>query len=211
MASLGTVALVLGAMQNCSQVDFEAVQEQAKAAKSSSNNIFDVGSEPVQLAEDENLNDEGSESDPEDEMGVSAEAGTLACGSLQVRDVIIDILSIEVFVDGGQTYELNIGSGPADLLDLANGIDFVPDRNLSIQQLRIILGEENYVLTVDDEIYPLKTSNQQTSGLIALLGGRTDLAKDVTYHLSLDFDPQFQVKKSGSQCQLHPNVSARIE
>lgn len=253
LAILGTVGLVLGAMQNCSQVDFQAVQGEAEAAKTSANNVFVVGSEPVQLPDDDDTDsdddrtpdadsrvtasggsgpsgdgdgDQGSEGfvesstdDGSSEDGSSdgtsdddsGDAGTLACGSLQVRDVIIDILAIEVRAGQGQTYQLNIGSGPADLLDLANGIDFIPDRNLSITQLRILLGSENYVLTVDDQIYPLQTTNQQNSGLIALLDGRTDLAKDVTYHLTLDFDPRFQVKRAGEQCQLHPNVSARIE
>ncbi len=221
VAVLGTAGLILGAMQNCSQVDFKTIQEQVEAAPLATNNVLIVGSEPVQLAEDVNSDGgrpvDGGRNETSvaptsgDSMGVVVERGTLACGALQVRDVIIDILSIEVSAGQGQTYQLNIGSGPADLLDLANGIDFIPDRNLSITQLRIMLGEENYVLTVDDEIYPLKTSNQQVSGLIALLGGRTDLAKDVTYHLSLDFDPRFQVKRAGAECQLHPNVSARIE
>lgn len=249
MAILGTVGLVLGAMQNCSQVDFQAVQQEAETAKTSANNVFVVGSEPVEFPGDDStdpdddrtpdgdsrITDTGAFSDGEqsgdDNVSggssgegfvessaddgssddSSTDAGTLACGALQVRDVIIDILAIEVRAGQGQTYQLNIGSGPADLLDLANGIDFIPDRNLSITQLRILLGSENYVLTVDDQIYPLQTTNQQNSGLIALLDGRTDLAKDVTYHLTLDFDPQFQVKRAGDQCQLHPNVSARIE
>ena len=242
LAVLATAGLILGAMQNCSQVDFEAVKQESEAAKSAANNVFVVGSEPVQLAEDsvdpddsrspdgnsresedeapgfvsqedaENSTDQGSDDSSDGSSDDSSdEAGTIACGSLQVRDVIVDILAIEVSVEQGQTYQLNIGSGPADLLDLANGIDFIPDRNLSISQLRILLGTENYVLTVEDQIFPLRTPNQQNSGLIALLDGRTDLAKDVTYHLTLDFDPQFQVKRAGDQCQLHPNVSARIE
>lgn len=206
-----TAGLILGAMQNCSQVDFAELQK-AQNSKISQGNVFVVGTEPIPFEEDSNLTD-NTEQDLNNSTNseFKNEGGTLACGGLQVRDVIIDILSVEAKMDNGQVYQLNIGGGPADLLDLANGIDFIPEKNLSINQLRIVLGEENYVLGVDDKVFPLRTPNQQNSGLIVLLNGRTELAKDVTYHLAIDFDPQFDVRSVGRDCQFHPNVTAIIE
>lgn len=139
------------------------------------------------------------------------ESPVLACGQLEVQDIIIDIQSIDVKVSGSERYQLNIGSGPADLLDLARGIDFIPDRNMKVIEMRVMLGEENYVLTSNNQTYPLTSQSQQNAGLLVKVEGREELIKDVTYHLTLVFDPQFHVKAGGGECILHPNVRATIQ
>ncbi|MCB0407990.1 MAG: hypothetical protein KDD34_07295 [Bdellovibrionales bacterium] len=160
---------------------------------------------------DSSSHESGIVGSQDDDSGEESEEGVLACGDLHVKDIIIDIQSIDVKTKEGQSYQLNIGSGPADLLDLARGIDFIPEKNMRIANLRVRLGSENYILTTDEKMYPLRTQSQESAGLLVILNGHKELAKDVTYHLTMDFDPDFQVKKAGGECKLHPNVKATIE
>jgi hypothetical protein len=234
---VGALGITLMAMQNCSQVEFEQLQSD-ELRKISDENAFVVGTRPVQLENSYQSDESGSESTPNlpdeaaeveppgndtadggttDVGGVTEstppapEGGILACGQLEVQDIIIDITSIEVRVRDGEKYQLNIGSGPADLLDLARGIDFVPDRNMDLQEMRVILGEENYVLTNNGQTYPLKSQSQQNAGLLVKIDGKQELIKDVTYHLTMLFEPEFHIKSGGGECILHPNVTATLQ
>src|SRR5664279_133690 len=87
-----------------------------------------------------------------------------------VKEVWVDIQQIEVIMDGSGPIILS-GTHPGvyNLLELANGRDTlladaeIPPGNIS--QIRLILGDNNYLVTASGEHIALKTPSAQQSGL----------------------------------------------
>lgn len=113
--------------------------------------------------------------------------------------VIVDVQSVEIKNDGGATIMLNANPGLYNLLDYANGNDTliasadVP--SVTVSQIRLILGPNNYVV-VGGIRYPLKTPSAQQSGL--KLNVHAALTPGVAYILKLDFDAARSIVVTGA-------------
>lgn len=198
---MATTGIALLAMQNCSRVDFDQYEKQADLKRIEASNQLVVSSKVVIEDEEGQLVEDPS----------FRNLKIVSCDELNVKDIIIDILGIEVKMSSGEAYQLEIGSGPADLFDLARGIDFIPNQTMTVVSLNVLLGSDNYVLTQDEKMFPLQSLNSKGNLLQAYLPGEMVIAKDVTYHLKMDFDPLFHVRQGDKGCGLHPNVRASIE
>jgi len=121
-----------------------------------------------------------------------------------VKEVWVDIKDIKVHVndssENGWTRLTHFYPGVYNLLDLTNGKDTllvdseIPAGKLS--QIRLILGDNNYIITKDGQKIFLTTPSAQESGL------KLNLHQDVTggllYRLVLDFDAARSIVKAGS-------------
>ena len=108
-----------------------------------------------------------------------------------VKEVWVDVQQIEIIRDGsGPIILAGTHPGLYNLLELANGRDTlladaeIPPGNIS--QIRLILGDNNYLVTESGEHIVLKTPSAQQSGLKvqvhqAVTGG-------ILYRLTLDFN-----------------------
>jgi len=118
-----------------------------------------------------------------------------------VKEVWVDIQQVEVIVND-QAPALLGGAHPGvyNLLDLTNGKDtlladaMIPAGNIS--QIRLILGDNNFIVTHAGNKLPLKTPSAQQSGLKvqvhqAVTGG-------ILYRLVLDFDVARSIVEAGN-------------
>lgn len=93
----------------------------------------------------------------------------------------------------------NVRKGSYNLLDLVNDKDtLLTDADIQpgkIEQIRLILGSNNYVL-VDSVKYALTTPSAQQSGL--KINIHQDLNEGITYKLLLDFDVAKSIHQTGN-------------
>ncbi|RYE14392.1 MAG: DUF4382 domain-containing protein [Sphingobacteriales bacterium] len=123
------------------------------------------------------------------------------------EEVNVDIQSVKIHSSGSandndagwQTLTV-INPGLYNLLDFANGADTLlvsadlPEGTIS--QIRLILGDDNSVKLNDGTTHDLTTPSAQQSGL--KLQVHTELKKDVTYKMLLDFDAAKSIVKTGN-------------
>jgi len=117
------------------------------------------------------------------------------------KEVWVDIKEVRVMMGHGNEIALN-GTHPGvyNLLDLTNGKDTIlSDAEIpagTISQIRLVLGDNNYIITNSGEKIALKTPSAQQSGL------KVQIHQDVTggdlYRLILDFDAGKSVVKAGN-------------
>jgi len=110
------------------------------------------------------------------------------------QEVLIEIVDIQ-FSEGDQDLEnewisLNrVKTGKYNLLDFTNGLDTLLVSDVlppgHISQIRLILGDENFI-KMDGEYHALKTPSAQQSGL--KLKTNIDLIEGVNYDLWIDFN-----------------------
>jgi Domain of unknown function (DUF4382) len=119
-----------------------------------------------------------------------------------VKEVWIDIREVNILMDDSNDVIALPGSLPGlyNLLDLTNGNDVILADALipagTINQIRMVLGDNNYIITNSGEKIPLKTPSAQQSGLKiqvqqAVTGG-------TLYRLLLDFDAGKSIVKAGN-------------
>jgi Domain of unknown function (DUF4382) len=108
-----------------------------------------------------------------------------------VKEVWVDIKEVRIKMN--DTSEIIVGGahpGLYNLLDLTNGKDTIlADAEIpagSISQLRLVLGDNNYIITKDDKKISLTTPSAQQSGLKVQI--KQDVTGGVLYRLVLDFD-----------------------
>ncbi|HEX7847438.1 MAG TPA: DUF4382 domain-containing protein [Chitinophagaceae bacterium] len=115
---------------------------------------------------------------------------------IDVRDVQINVTSDSL--SGWQSLA-NVASGRYDLLKLVNDDDTIlADAEIPVgrvQQLRLILGPDNYVV-VDGDSIKLQTPSAQQSGL--KLNIHQDVSAGIMYKLLLDFDVAKSIHKTGN-------------
>jgi hypothetical protein len=117
--------------------------------------------------------------------------------------VVIDVQDIMVNYSSDSTsgWESlsNVNKGSYDILKLVNDKDtLLGDAELNpgkIEQIRLILGSNNYV-TVNGQNIPLTTPSAQQSGL--KLNINKDVNAGVTYKLLLDFDASRSIVRTGN-------------
>ena len=109
-------------------------------------------------------------------------------------------------------FELEVNAGVYNLLDfMANDTLLAFDSLLQVQkvsQIRLILGVNNTIVE-DGETYDLSTPSAQTSGLKIQV--HADLQPNTSYIVSLDFDPDKSINKTGNgNYKLKPVIKASV-
>lgn len=107
----------------------------------------------------------------------------------------------------------NVRKGMYNLLELVNNKDtLLTDADIQpgkIEQIRLILGSNNYVL-VDNEKHMLTTPSAQQSGL--KINIHQELNEGITYKLLLDFDVAKSVHQTGNgKYMLKPVIRAVMQ
>lgn len=120
----------------------------------------------------------------------------------EVREVWVDIKEIQINTSdtGSWATVPNINAGMYNLMDLTNGRDtLLADVQIQadrINQLRLILGDNNYIITADGQKQMLTTPSAEESGLKLLVNA--DLTGGMLYRLVLDFDASKSIIKAGN-------------
>jgi hypothetical protein len=131
--------------------------------------------------------------------------------------VLIDIKDVKVNFSNdtasGWVSLPNVQAGTYDLLTLVNNKDtLLADAQIQtgrIQQIRLILGSENFV-KVNDQIIKLETPSAQQSGL--KINIHQEVTEGVLYKLTLDFDVAKSIHKTGNgRYMLKPVIRAMVE
>ncbi len=112
--------------------------------------------------------------------------------------VNVDIQGVEITGSGGSV-NLAVNPGIYNLLNFTNGVDtMIATGSLnmeSVQQIRLILGDNNSVVT-GSVSYPMKVSSGSESGLKIQV--HQDLQPGVAYEVLLDFDANKSVNEEGN-------------
>lgn len=125
----------------------------------------------------------------------------LTDGPADVKEVWVDIKEVKIKM--GDTSEITVGGahpGVYNLLDLTDGKDTIlADAEIpagSISQIRLVLGDNNYIITNSGEKINLTTPSAQQSGLKVQI--HQDVTGGVLYRLVLDFDAGRSIVKAGN-------------
>lgn len=117
------------------------------------------------------------------------------------KEVWVDIREVKIMMK--DTGEISLGGvhpGLYNLLDLTNGKDTIlADAEIpagSISQIRLVLGDNNYIITNSGQKYSLKTPSAQQSGLKVQI--HQDVSGGILYRLILDFDAGKSIVKAGN-------------
>jgi hypothetical protein len=131
--------------------------------------------------------------------------------------VVIDVQDIKInyssdTASGWQSLG-SVRTGSYDVLRLINDRDtMLADAEINtgrIQQIRLVLGSNNYV-TVGGQNYPLETPSAQQSGL--KLNIHQDVNDGILYKLLLDFDASRSIVKTGNgKYMLKPVIRTTFE
>jgi hypothetical protein len=118
-----------------------------------------------------------------------------------VKEVWVDIREIKIKMgDSAEITLANAYPGVYNLLDLTNGKDTIlADAEIPagrISQIRLVLGDNNYIITKNDERIDLTTPSAQQSGLKVQI--QQDVAGGILYRLVLDFDAAKSIVKAGN-------------
>jgi hypothetical protein len=131
--------------------------------------------------------------------------------------VFIDVQDVRINYSNdttkGWTSLTNVAGGSYDLLKLVNDNDtLLADAQINtgrIQQIRLVLGSNNYVV-VDGVRHNLQTPSAQQSGL--KINIHQDAAEGVLYKLLLDFDVAKSVHQAGNGTyMLKPTIRAMLQ
>jgi len=118
-------------------------------------------------------------------------------------NVIIDVKDVQINVtsdsSGGWQSLSTVNVGTYDLLKLVNDHDTLLAHSDiptgTIHQMRLILGDNNYVVVSGQNI-PLKTPSAQESGL--KLNIQQNVTSGILYKITLDFDAAKSIVKTGN-------------
>lgn len=123
-------------------------------------------------------------------------------GNVAIKEVWVDVRQIEIMPgDTSKPILLSgVHAGVYNLLELTNGKDtLLADASIpagSISQIRLILGDNNYIVTSTGEKLPLKTPSAQQSGLKVHV--HQDVLGGSLYRLTLDFDVARSIVVAGN-------------
>jgi hypothetical protein len=116
------------------------------------------------------------------------------------QEVNVNIIGVEVHSDQKGWIALNVKTGVYNLLKFSNGIDTLIGSGQipvgTVSQIRLILGSDKNTVKVNNQVYPLSTPSAEQSGL--KLQVHSELVKNVTYNLSLDFDANKSIVVTGN-------------
>jgi hypothetical protein len=130
-------------------------------------------------------------------------------------EVNVDIRGIEFHVNEGERTTgwnrlNNFNPGVYNLLELTNGVEALLATNElpvgKISQLRLVLGNNNSIKTLDGRSINLITPSAQHSGL--KINVKETLVEGVTYNILLDFDAGRSVVQNNNIFRLKPVIRA---
>jgi hypothetical protein len=119
-----------------------------------------------------------------------------------VAEVWVDIQQIEIIMSDTSHPLILDGTHPGEynLLDFSDGKDtLLADATIpagSISQIRLILGDNNYIVTKDGQKIAMKTPSGQESGLKVQV--HQTVTGGILYRLTLDFDAGRSIVKAGN-------------
>jgi hypothetical protein len=118
-----------------------------------------------------------------------------------VSEVWIDVKDVLINMgDSGWTSVIGVHAGVYNLLDFTDGKDTIlADANIpagKISQIRLLLGDNNYIITKTGEKISLTTPSAQESGLKVQVN--QDVTGGILYRLILDFDAGKSIVKAGN-------------
>lgn len=118
------------------------------------------------------------------------------------KEVWVDIRQIEVIMSDSSNPIILDAAHPGiyNLLDFTNGKDtLLADATIpagTISQIRLILGDNNYIVTTENAKLALKTPSGQESGLKVQV--HQTVSGGILYRLILDFDAGRSIVKAGN-------------
>jgi hypothetical protein len=133
------------------------------------------------------------------------------------EQVVIDVQDIKINYSSdtasGWTSVGSVRTGAYDVLKLINDRDtMLADAQINtgrIQQIRLVLGANNYV-RVGGQNFPLETPSAQQSGL--KLNIHQDVNEGILYKLTMDFDASRSIVKTGNgKYMLKPVIRTTLE
>lgn len=130
--------------------------------------------------------------------------------------VLIDVRDIKIknSADGSWQYLDYVERGIYNLLELTGGVDTLIAQSIidtgAIAQIRLVLGENNFLIMNGDSIH-LSTPSAQQAGLKINLYEK--IKADITYKLVLDFDASKSIVEAGNsgKFSLKPVIRAFME
>ncbi len=130
-----------------------------------------------------------------------------------VKEVWVDVKEVRIIMQDSDWITLG-GAHPGlyNLLELTDGKDtlladaLIPQGKIS--QIRLVLGENNYIITNDGEKKVLSTPSAQQSGLKVQVHG--DVTGGMLYRLILDFDAAKSIVKAGKSGKYNLKPVLRI-
>jgi hypothetical protein len=118
------------------------------------------------------------------------------------KEVWVDIQQVQIIMEDTAHPIVLDGSHPGvyNLLAFTNGKDtLLADATIpagTISQIRLILGDNNYIVTKSGDQIPLKTPSGQESGLKVQV--HQPVSGGILYRLKLDFDAGRSIVKAGN-------------
>lgn len=124
--------------------------------------------------------------------------------NLNLSEVWVDVREIQIKMsDTGMITLAGSNPGMYNLLALTNGNDTLLANALippgTISQIRLILGDNNFAVTINGDTLDLKTPSAQQSGLKVQV--HQTVTGGILYRLILDFDAAKSVIKAGNSGQ----------
>ncbi len=114
--------------------------------------------------------------------------------------VIVEINSVEINIEGEAWVTLDTESGLYNLLELQNNVTVVLNQDQAIpagklNQMRLILGSENYVVIGGVQV-PMETPSANQTGL--KININTEIPSDSVVEIVLDFDAEKSIVATGN-------------
>jgi hypothetical protein len=124
--------------------------------------------------------------------------------NLNLSEVWVDVKEVQIKMsDTGMISLSGTNPGMYDLLSLTNGVDTLLANAVipagTISQIRLVLGDNNYAVTLTGDTIDLKTPSAQQSGLKVQVN--QTVTGGLLYKLILDFDAAKSVIQAGNSGQ----------
>lgn len=144
------------------------------------------------------------------QVALTDDPGNYDVVNIDVQDIRINYSNDD---DKGWQSLGGVKAGNYDVLRLVDGKDtLLADAQINtgrIQQIRLVLGDNNFVV-VDGQTHKLQTPSAQQSGL--KLNIHQDVAEGITYKLLMDFDASRSIVKTGNgKYNLKPVIRTSLE
>lgn len=140
--------------------------------------------------------------------------------SPSIKELYIDIKAIEAFVTGdseaeGEWVAMKYSGGEYNLLALMNGktvqlVDQYFSSDKTIKKIRVLLGENNRMLTVTDKLLPLQKSSEIIDGVL-INNLEIELMPNVIQYIIIDINAALSVSEVNGNWFLNPVARAFAE
>ncbi len=125
------------------------------------------------------------------------------CDFNGVKDVVVNIESLEIKGTGGKSVVLQGDLGKTSILD--GEVQLSSSESVSALSVRMVLADSGNVLVdKDNKSVELKTPSAQQSGLKVPLSGIKKLEAKSVYRLKFVLEPESQIVHAGKKCILKP-------